>query len=174
MPDSNSSERFLGRLIADSARLQRTVFDRRMRTLGLTRSQWLVMSRLHFKPGASQSELADLMEIEKATAGRLIDRLEANGWVERRADPDDRRINRIHMTAKGAEIDAAMRPIAEGMVEEALGGLSGPEREQLIDLMIRVKRELLAMAEETAPSSVEQANVEQVNGETRTAMTESA
>jgi DNA-binding MarR family transcriptional regulator len=55
-----------------------------VRKLRLTRAQWLVLTRLHRRPGASQSELADMMEVEKATAGRLIDRLEAKGWVERR------------------------------------------------------------------------------------------
>ncbi len=96
-----NDERYLGFLITDCGRLQRTVFDRRVRALGLTRSQWLVLRRLDRNPGAAQSELADLLEVEKATAGRLIDKLEENGWVERRADPADRRIKRIHMTQKG-------------------------------------------------------------------------
>ena len=52
--------------------LMRTVFDSRVRRLGLTRAQWLALTRLHRRPGASQSELADMMEVEKATVGRLI------------------------------------------------------------------------------------------------------
>ncbi|MGI9386594.1 MAG: MarR family winged helix-turn-helix transcriptional regulator [Methyloligellaceae bacterium] len=118
-----------------------------MRRLGLTRSQWLVLSRLHRRPGASQSELADMLEIEKATAGRLIDRLEENGWVERRPDTADRRINRIYMTAEAEKINIRMRPLARGMVEESLEGLSAEDREQLTDLMLHVKRRLQAMAD---------------------------
>ena len=67
----------IGVVIADVARLMRTAFDRRVRKLGITRAQWLVLTRLHRHPGASQSELADMMEVEKASAGRMIDRLEA-------------------------------------------------------------------------------------------------
>lgn len=146
MPVEIEGDRYLGFLISDAARLQRTVFDRRMRSLGITRPQWLVMTRLHRKPGLSQSELAELLEVEKATAGRLIDRLEANGWVERRPDPADRRVNRIYMTAEGERIDRIMRPISRAMVEEELSALSPAERERLVDLLVLLKKQLTAMA----------------------------
>jgi len=146
-----NDERYLGFLITDCGRLQRTVFDRRVRALGLTRSQWLVLRRLDRNPGAAQSELADMLEVEKATAGRLIDKLEENGWVERRADPADRRIKRIYMTAKGEEMNKIIRPIARAMVEDALSELSAGEREKLTDMMILVKRRFQAMAAAPAP-----------------------
>ena len=97
---TQDDERYIGFLISDTARLLRTVFDRRVRKLGITRSQWLVLVRLHRRPGASQSELAEMLEIERPSAGRLIDRLEANGWVERRTDPGDRRVNRLYLTPR--------------------------------------------------------------------------
>ncbi len=147
----SNDERYLGFLISDSARMLRTVFDRRVRALGLTRSQWLVLRRLDRHPGANQSELADMLEVERATAGRLIDRLEQNGWVERRADPSDRRINRIYMTEKGERVNNNIRPIAHSMVEEALAGLSDEERECLTDMMIDVKRRLQTMVLESQP-----------------------
>ncbi len=75
-----------GWLTADTARLFRTVFARRVRELGLTRAQWLALTRVNRRPGVSQSELADMMEIEKAPAGRIVDRLQQKGWIERRAD----------------------------------------------------------------------------------------
>ena len=146
-----SKQRYLGLLITDVARLQRTVFDRRVRRLGFTRSQWLVLRRLGIQPGASQSELADLLEVEKATAGRLIDRLEANGWVERRADESDRRINRIYMTKRGQSVHDTIGPIAEGMMEDELSGLTRTQRKQLTELMMNVKRRLLEMAKESEP-----------------------
>src|SRR5688572_22491193 len=74
-----------GWLTADTARLLRTVFARRVRGLGLTRAQWLALTRIHRRPGVSQSEFAEMMEIEKAPAGRMVDRLEEKAWVERRA-----------------------------------------------------------------------------------------
>ena len=97
-PVSSEDERHIGFLISDVARLMRTAFDRRVRALGLTRSQWLVINRLHRRPGATQSELAEMLEVEKATAGRMVDRMEKKGWVVRRADAGDRRVNRLHLT----------------------------------------------------------------------------
>jgi DNA-binding MarR family transcriptional regulator len=143
---ASDPDRHFGWLAADVARLMRTVFDRRVRQLGLTRSQWLALVRLHRRPGASQSELADMMEIEKAPAGRIIDRLEANGWVERRPDPQDRRINRVHLTDRGTRMHAAIWPIALSTVDDALVRLSATEREVLVDLLARVKGELVGLA----------------------------
>ncbi|MFC7541100.1 MarR family transcriptional regulator [Siccirubricoccus deserti] len=83
--------------------MMRSAFDRRVRRIGLTRSQWLVLSLLHRRPGVSQSELAEMLEVERATAGRMIDRLERKHWLVRRPDREDRRINRLYLTedAKG-------------------------------------------------------------------------
>lgn len=142
---SSDDDRYIGFLISDAARLMRTVFDRRMRRLGLTRSQWQVLRRLNRCPGASQSELADMLEIEKASAGRLIDRLEANGWVDRRPDADDRRVNRLYLTAAAVRVNRLIQPIAEATVDEALADLTGAERERLTDLIGRVKNRLQEM-----------------------------
>jgi len=141
------SESYIGYVISDVARLMRTVFDRRVRRLGLTRAQWLVMTRLYRRPGASQSELAEMLEVEKATAGRLVDRLERNGWVVRKADPLDRRINRLYLTAEAERVQARMWAIAQATVDDALVALSPDERRQLDELMSRVKTRLLAMTD---------------------------
>jgi DNA-binding MarR family transcriptional regulator len=143
----------LGFLISDVARLMRTVFDRRVRRLGLTRAQWLALTRLHRRPGASQSELADLMEIEKATVGRLIDRLEAKGWVERRAQAGDRRINRVYLTAVAERVHKRIWRIAEATVDDALAELSQRESAQLLKLLSRVKVRLLDIADNSGPQS---------------------
>ena len=94
-----NTDHYIGVVISDVARLLRTAFDRRVRRLGITRAQWLVLTRLHRRPGASLSELAEMMEVEKATAGRMIDRLVANGWVERRTEASDRRVKRVYLTS---------------------------------------------------------------------------
>lgn len=145
MPTSDKS--YVGFLISDASRLMRTIFDRRVRELGLTRSQWLVLRRLHRSPGASQSELADMMEIEKASAGRLIDRMEKNGWVERRPDDADRRVNRLFLTDQAVRVNARIQPVAEEVVDDALAGLSEAERAQLTGFMMLMKERLQAMAE---------------------------
>ena len=110
MPNTDD---YIGVVISDVARLLRTEFDRRVRKLGLTRSQWLVLTRLHRNPGASHSELADMLEVEKPTAGRMIDRLEANGWVERRSEKDDRRVKRVYLTAEAERVHKRIWRVAE-------------------------------------------------------------
>jgi MarR family transcriptional regulator, transcriptional regulator for hemolysin len=147
-------ETYIGYAITDVSRLMRTVFERRVRATGLTRAQWLVIARLRRHPGLSQSEIADLLEIEKASAGRLIDRMQAKGWLQRRDDASDRRINRLHLTPEAERLHAAIWPIAEATVDVALGDLSAEERRQLTSLMARVKSKLQAMAErDPAPAS---------------------
>src|SRR4051794_38948536 len=97
----------------------RTAFDRRVRKLGLTRSQWLVINRLYRRPGATQSELAEMLEVEKPTAGRMVDRMEIKGWVERRPDGTDRRVNRLYLTAEADLIQLHLAQIAERTIDDA-------------------------------------------------------
>tara|TARA_R110002126_G_scaffold17979_18_gene69390 strand:- start:171 stop:671 length:501 start_codon:yes stop_codon:yes gene_type:complete len=140
--------RYLAFLIMEAARLQRTVFDRRVRKIGFTRTQWMALRRVGDQPGVNQSELAELLEVEKATAGRVIDKLENFGWLERRQDDADRRVKRVYLTELGRRIHSEITPIAEAMVEEELIGLSAKERETLTDLLLTVKQRLQDMAVE--------------------------
>ena len=144
---TSDDPQFIGYTITDVGRLLRTVFERRVRGFGLTRAQWLIIARLHRRPGLSQSEIADLLEIEKAPAGRLIERMEAKNWLQRRSDAKDKRVNRLYLTSKANRLHAAIWPIAEATVEDALGGLSPEERRRLSALMARVKMTLQALAE---------------------------
>ena len=84
-------------LLHDVARLLRVDADKRARLHGMTRAQWGILIWLDRQPGISQKELAELLEVEPITVARLIDRLEARGMVERRPDPRDRRIWRLHL-----------------------------------------------------------------------------
>jgi MarR family transcriptional regulator for hemolysin len=86
-------------LLYDLAQTMRTFADQRARMSGMTRAQWAILARLERQPGLSQSEMAALADVEPITVGRLVDRLEAQGLVERRPDPVDRRIWRLHLTA---------------------------------------------------------------------------
>lgn len=136
-----------GWLATDVSRLMRTIFDRRVRQLGLTRPQWLALVRVQRRPGASQSELADMMEMEKAPAGRIVDRLVEKGWLQRRPDPNDRRINRVYLTDLGERVYAAIQPTSEATVADALSDLPAADQERLIALMTRVKARLVEIAE---------------------------
>ncbi len=141
----NKDRRYIGYLISDVARLMRASFDRRVRQLDLTRAQWQVLSLLHHRPGASQTELAEMLEVERATAGRMVDRLERKNWVERRADATDRRINRLYLTDEARGIQADMGRIAEDMMDDAMTSLVPGERDMLADMMERMKAQLLSM-----------------------------
>ncbi len=135
-------DRSLGFLIHDIARLTRKKFDQRARALGLSRAQWQVLVHLSRHEGINQSGLAEILEIENITLARLIDRLEEAGWVERRADPRDRRARLLFMTEKVAPVMERMRRLAEETREEMLAGLSPAERERLIDFLVSVRSNL--------------------------------
>jgi MarR family transcriptional regulator, transcriptional regulator for hemolysin len=147
--------RHIGFLIADVARLMRSSFDRRVKRMGLTRAQWLVLSRLDRHPGISQSELAEMLEVERATAGRMIDRMERRNWLVRRPDPADRRINRLFLTAEARAVQAEMGRIAEGLLDDAMASLDEGEREALTDMMERVKGQLIGMGARRAEARAE-------------------
>lgn len=137
---------YIGYMLSDVARLIRTIFDRRVRDIGLTRAQWLVLTRLYRRPGASQTQLAEMLEIDRASAGRMIDRMEKNGWVERRPDRVDRRVNRLHLTDEARKVHAMMWAIAESTVDDALSPLSANERDQYTELTAKVKGRLQSLA----------------------------
>ena len=82
-------------VLYDVARQMRTVVDQIAREHGRTRAQWIILLRLEREPGLSQNELAAIAEVAPITIARLVDRLEECGLVERRPDPQDRRIWRL-------------------------------------------------------------------------------
>lgn len=135
--------RNFGFILHDVARLLRTTFDRRMKGLGLTRSQWWVLLYMFRSDGATQSELADMLEIEKASLGRLIDRLEAKGWLRREGDANDRRAKRVYLTEAVDPAMKAMRAAAAELRSEALMGLSVADQERFVDTLLSVKGNLL-------------------------------
>jgi MarR family transcriptional regulator, transcriptional regulator for hemolysin len=91
-----------------------------------------------------------MMEVEKATAGRMIDRLVANGWVARRTQRDDRRVKRVYLTPEAERVHKRIWRVAESTVEDALAGLSAQESKQLMALLQRVKKTLVS-AVDTVP-----------------------
>ena len=135
-------DRSIGFLLGDSSRLLRKRFDRLARSFGMTRAQWRVIAVLRRDEGINQTAMADIMDIEPITLGRHIDRLEEAGWVERRPDPDDRRVWRIFLTDKVQPVLKEMENIAIEVRNDALVDFSSKERERFIDNLIRVKSNL--------------------------------
>ncbi len=138
-------DRSFGFLLHDVSRLLRIEYNRRVRHLGLTRSQWRVIAHLSRNEGSTQTFLADILEIENATLARLLDRLEADGWIERRPSPTDRRAKHLYLTEKPAAIIDAMFRISSQLQRDTLNGMPNAEREHLIDSLLGIKRNLLQM-----------------------------
>lgn len=142
MGQQNPNPNF-GCLLHDTARLLRRDFNRRAQRLGLTQTQWQALAVLSHNEGINQAALAELLEVQPITTGRLIDRLETAGWVERRNHPTDRRAITLYLTPKAEPILNQMRQLAEETRDLALEGISESEREQVMNVMQRVKDNLL-------------------------------
>jgi MarR family transcriptional regulator, transcriptional regulator for hemolysin len=91
-------------LLYDVARQMRTVMDQMASEHDSTRAQCIILARLERQPGLSQNELAAMAEVAPITVARLVDRLEAQGLVERCTDPKDRRIWRLRLTPAAAPV----------------------------------------------------------------------
>ena len=119
-------------LLAQVSRLMRRTFDEQARLIGVTRPQWQVLSVLLHNAGIHQGGLAEILEVEPITAGRMIDRMQEAGLVERRADPADRRAWRLFLTDRGTDLLASLRPMARVAYEQALDGVSEADRIALL------------------------------------------
>lgn len=129
-------------LIYDVARSIRTRFDQRARAFGMTRAQWIILARLERQPGISQNEMAVVCEVEPITVGRLVDRLEAQGLVQRCADPTDRRIRRLHLTPAAAPLLEKIGRERQIMSERLTAGLDEASLNTLADTLLHLKDNL--------------------------------
>lgn len=134
----------LGYLLSDSGRLLRKTFDERVRNLGLTAPQARLLLSLAKFPDNNQAFYAERIEVEPITLTRMLDRMEEADWVERVADPADRRARLLHLTDKGREAVEPLRSIVAALVEDMALGLSDAESAQLARLLERVSANLSA------------------------------
>ncbi|MGQ0621619.1 MAG: MarR family winged helix-turn-helix transcriptional regulator [Panacagrimonas sp.] len=136
-----------GFLIHDASRLRRTALDQRLKHLGITRSQWWVLSQVDRDTGEgfSQIELARLLDVGKVTLGGLIDRLEKNGLVMRVPDKEDRRSKRVQLSRKGKNLLHRIEMIGLEVNRQIMEGISEQEEEQLIAILTKMKHNLKAM-----------------------------
>lgn len=140
--------RALGFLMADVSRLMRRRFDARAREIGLTRAQWRVLAQLRRREGINQTALAEIMEIEPISLGRHIDRLVDKDFVERRADPRDRRAWRLYLRPEAQPVLDRLRTVSNENRKEVLRGIPSEESEALIDTLLKIKANLTALETE--------------------------
>lgn len=132
----------IGTMLAQVSRLFRRRFDERARGIGVTRPQWQVLSLLKYHEGTNQGGLAEMLEVEPITLGRMIDRLQDAELVERRADPADRRAWRLYLTPKGEELIEQLRPFALETFDAALEGVSAPDQAIVMGALDRMRSNL--------------------------------
>ncbi|MGA2128476.1 MAG: MarR family transcriptional regulator [Xanthobacteraceae bacterium] len=129
-------------LLYDVARLMRTRADQRARMRGMTRAQWVILARLERQPGMSQNEMAAVVEVEPITIARLVDRLEARGLVERKSDPKDRRVWRLHLTPAATPILKDIKKYRVELHELITGGIDPVTLLALTEGLKRMKSNL--------------------------------
>ena len=125
--------------IVDLARAYRKSFDRQMSVLGLDRSQWPLLINLWYFEGVTQQELADMREMTRGGMNKMIDRLEAAGFV-RRAEGADRRSYRIFLTDAVRPLVAQIDEAQQRMIEQSLSGLTAAEAATLKRLLGKVRK----------------------------------
>jgi DNA-binding MarR family transcriptional regulator len=134
-----------GFLLKDVARLYTRRFEERAQALSLTLAQCKALAVLAKNEGVSQKRLAELSEIDPMSLVRILDRMEADGWVERRSDPVDRRARSLVMTDRARPIIDQIWQVAGETRAEALAGLAAAERTVLVELLERVHANLAGL-----------------------------
>ena len=148
-PSITATERVaFGYAVTDVTRLLRRVFDRRSMHLGLTRAQWRALYRIERVPGLSQSQLAEDLDMDAIAVGRVLDRLERAGFVERRPDPDDRRRWNLHPAPRSADVMGGMRRIANALHEDLLAGIADADHDTTLRVLAHVKDTLATLDRE--------------------------
>ncbi len=134
----------LGFLIHDVSRLRRSAFDRCLKPMNVTRSQWWVLAYLSRKDGMTQSQLAEELDLGKVAVGGLIDRLEKGGLLRREADANDRRVNRVFLEPVSKQLIVRMRKLNHRMNAQILAGITDAKLEACAVTLDAIKRNILA------------------------------
>ncbi len=141
----------IGFLLHDAARLLKRDFERRARSLGLTRAQWQTLFHLARNEGCNQAALADVLDVEPITLARVLDRLESTGLIERRTDPSDRRARLLFLGPDAAPLLEQLRTLGAETREIALAGISDADRERLTELIGRIRANFADAVEPAEP-----------------------
>ena len=129
-------------LFQDIARFRAILFDSLLKPHDMTMSQGWVLVHLLREDGLRQSELAERLEVATVTTSKLIDRLEARGYVQRRTDPEDRRSNRVFATPQAREIVKIMVQTVTEVDRVANQGIDTAELEATRGVLNRMRANL--------------------------------
>jgi DNA-binding MarR family transcriptional regulator len=135
----------LGFLVHDVSRMRRSVVDRALKPLGVTRSQWWVLAFLSRADGMSQAALAEELDLGKVALGGLVDRLEKIGLVARKLDAIDRRIKRVHLTKASRSLIAEIRASVSQTEKQILERIDDADLKATVRALRAMKENLLTM-----------------------------
>ncbi len=138
----------LGFLVHDVSRLRRSIVDRTLKPLGVTRSQWWVLAFLSRADGMSQVALAEELDLGKVALGGLIDRLEKTGFVSRRHDAEDRRVKRVFLTKKSQTLINEIRSSVSVTERVILDDIEDADLKATVRALRKMKENLLKMLAE--------------------------
>jgi len=136
-----------GFLIYDSTRLFRQVFGARLQDLDLSESRWRVLGTLSRFSGISQTQLAQHLAIGRAPLGELVTRLEREGLLERRPNPNDSRAKQLFITPGANPLVSEILKRLEVFKREIFKGLTAQRLQELERILIVFYRNLLQMGE---------------------------
>jgi DNA-binding MarR family transcriptional regulator len=138
----------IGLLLIDTGRVLRKRFEQNVRGTGLTRAQWQVLKEVFVNEGLNQGALAELLDVEPITVGRLVDRLERAGLIERRPNPTDRRAWSLYLRPAAHPLLETLKGISAETRAELLQGMSDVEIDEAMRLLGRMKDNLIAIMNE--------------------------
>src|SRR3954449_523280 len=125
--------------LAELQRLVRAYADKQAARYGITRAQWAVLAKVERSEGLKQSELAEQMEMQPITLTRLIDRLCDNGWIERRSDQTDRRVNRLYLRKAARPLLGKLSGLRSELTATALQGINASDAHRLLSQLETIK-----------------------------------
>jgi len=125
--------------VGELARLIRAYADKQAARYGITRAQWAVLAKVERAEGLKQSELAEQMEMQPITLTRLVDRLCDNGWIERRGDESDRRVNRLYLRKAARPLLGKLNGLRSEITATALEGINPSEAHRLLAQLETIK-----------------------------------
>lgn len=127
-------------LLGETGRSWRYRLDQRLKPLGLSQAKWITLLKLAgAEDGMTQKELAERLGIESPTLARLLDRMAADGWIERRGSNVDRRSKTVHLCPKSQAILAQIDAVAARLRAELLDGISAADLRTCMKVLNHIK-----------------------------------
>jgi len=143
---TESDETRIVQLIMNTSRLLACRADRAVESFGLFRGQAILLLILSDQDGCSHSEIAEKLEISPAAATKVIKRMEAMNFLERRSDPADERVSRVFLTGQGWAVSQHIKEAFHQNDLALVQMLTPEEQVTLASLLLRLHRSLSCQA----------------------------